>query len=60
MTQQNTVEDIHNLMLATGNDDFSSLSTGAYLAKAALDSSTDWSSFIAGSWDDAQVCPERH
>lgn len=42
-------------MLAAGTDDFSSTSTGSYLAKAALNSGTDWNGFINGSFDDAQA-----
>jgi len=52
---QNTLEDLHNLMLATENDHFGTVADNSYLGKAALNSSTDWSNFIDGSYDDAQV-----
>jgi hypothetical protein len=55
-TDQNALEDLHNLMLATGTNDFGTVAEGSYLGKAALNSDTDWNSFIAGSFDDAQVC----
>jgi len=43
-------------MLATENDHFGIVVDNSYLGKAALNHSTDWSSFIDGSYDDAQVC----
>ncbi|KIM78915.1 glycoside hydrolase family 76 protein [Piloderma croceum F 1598] len=55
-TDANTLEDLHNLMLATENNLFGTVADNSYLGKAALNSSTDWSSFIDGSYDDAQWC----
>jgi hypothetical protein len=43
-------------MLATGNDDFGDVADNSYLGKGASNSDTDWNTFIAGSYDDAQVC----
>jgi hypothetical protein len=43
-------------MLTTGKDDFGTVADNSYLGKAALDSGTDWNSFLGGSYDDAQVC----
>jgi len=42
--------------LPPGKNDFSTVAEGSYLGKAALNSDTDWNSFIAGSFDDAQWC----
>ena len=42
-------------MLATGKDDFGTVADNSYLGKAALNRGTDWTSFIDGSYDDAQV-----
>jgi len=42
-------------MLATGKNDFGTVADNSYLGKAALNSGTDWTSFIDGSYDDAQV-----
>jgi hypothetical protein len=42
-------------MLATENDNFGTVADNSYLGKAALNSGTDWSNFIGGSYDDAQV-----
>ncbi|EIW77929.1 glycoside hydrolase family 76 protein [Coniophora puteana RWD-64-598 SS2] len=53
-TDSNTLEDLHNLMLATGNDDYGTVADNSWVGKAALDSSTDWNSFLGGSNDDAQ------
>ncbi|KAH7914139.1 glycoside hydrolase family 76 protein [Hygrophoropsis aurantiaca] len=53
-TDANTLEDLHNLMLAAGNDDYSTVADNSYIGKAALNSNTDWSSFLGGSNDDAQ------
>lgn len=63
---QNTLEDLHNLMLATGTDDFSAVADESYLGRAALNPATDWNSFLGGSNDDAQVrhiqplCPSKN
>ncbi|KAF7979100.1 hypothetical protein HWV62_43624 [Athelia sp. TMB] len=47
-------DDLHNLMLATGNDQFGTVADSSYIGKAALNSGTNWSNFIGGSYDDAQ------
>ncbi|KIJ61760.1 glycoside hydrolase family 76 protein [Hydnomerulius pinastri MD-312] len=49
----NTWEDFHNLMLDTHSTRYESLTTGSYLAKAALDPTTDWAAFLGGSNDDS-------
>lgn len=53
-TDANTLEDLHNLMLATGNDNYGAVADSSYIGKAALNSGTNWNSFIGGSFDDAQ------
>ncbi|KAK7045586.1 hypothetical protein VNI00_007418 [Paramarasmius palmivorus] len=52
-TDANTLEDLHNLMLATGTDDFSSVADNSYLGRAANNANTNWNSFLGGSNDDA-------
>ncbi|OJA16786.1 hypothetical protein AZE42_03303 [Rhizopogon vesiculosus] len=52
-TFQNSLEDLHNLMLATGND-YHNVADSSYIGKAALDPYTDWTEFLDGSNDDAQ------
>ncbi|KAF7340155.1 Six-hairpin glycosidase [Mycena venus] len=56
-TDANAIENIHNLMLATGTDDFSSLGDNSYLGRTAiLQADTGislWSSILDGSYDDA-------
>jgi len=42
-------------MLAAGTDEFSAVADESYLGKAALAGNTDWTSFLGGSNDDAQV-----
>jgi hypothetical protein len=42
-------------MLATGNDDYQNVADSSYIGKAALDPSTDWTTILDGSNDDAQV-----
>ncbi|KAJ8597481.1 glycoside hydrolase family 76 protein [Rhizopogon salebrosus TDB-379] len=53
-TDANSLEDLHNLMLATGNDDYHNVADSSYIGKAALDPNTDWTKFLGGSNDDAQ------
>jgi predicted alpha-1,6-mannanase (GH76 family) len=53
-TDANTLEDLHNLMLATGTDDFSTVADNSYIGQLALNSNTDWNSVLGGSNDDAQ------
>ncbi|KAJ7652000.1 glycoside hydrolase family 76 protein [Mycena polygramma] len=56
-TDANAIENIHNLMLATGTDEFSSLADNSYLGRTAiLQADTGislWSSILDGSYDDA-------
>jgi hypothetical protein len=49
------LEDLHNLMLASGSDDYENAADTSYIAKAALEPNTDWAKFLGGSNDDAQV-----
>ncbi|KAJ7785645.1 glycoside hydrolase family 76 protein [Mycena metata] len=56
-TDANAIENIHNLMLATGTDEFSSLADNSYLGRTAiLQADTGislWSTILDGSYDDA-------
>ncbi|KAG6837699.1 hypothetical protein H0H93_003501 [Arthromyces matolae] len=52
-TDANTLEDLHNLMLATGTDEFSTVADTSYIGRLALNSNTNWPSVLAGSNDDA-------
>nr|GAT56992.1 six-hairpin glycosidase [Mycena chlorophos] len=57
-TDANNIENIHNLMLATGQDQWSDLADNSYLGRTAnleydLGISL-WSDILGGSWDDAQ------
>lgn len=40
-------------MLDTRSTRYESLTTGSYLARAALDPTTDWAAFLGGANDDA-------
>jgi len=51
---KNTLEDLHNLMLATGTDDFSTVADNSYIGRIAR-SGTNWASVLGGSNDDALV-----
>ncbi|KAJ7066360.1 glycoside hydrolase family 76 protein [Mycena amicta] len=57
-TDANNIENIHNLMLATGGDQWSSLADNSYLGRTALLQHnlgiSLWSSIVSGSWDDSQ------
>ncbi|KDR66517.1 hypothetical protein GALMADRAFT_80600 [Galerina marginata CBS 339.88] len=53
-TDANTLEDLHNLMLATGTDDFATVADNSFIGRAALNSNTNWNSVLGGSNDDAQ------
>lgn len=55
-TDANTIEDLHNLMLAAGTDTYASIDTTSTIGKdgAAANSAT-WSSLINGSNDDSLV-----
>ncbi|KAG2043410.1 glycoside hydrolase family 76 protein [Suillus americanus] len=53
-TDANTLEDLHNLMLATGSDDYRGIADTSYIGQAALEPDTDWTKFLGGSNDDAQ------
>ncbi|KAJ6626960.1 Six-hairpin glycosidase-like protein [Mycena sp. CBHHK59/15] len=56
-TDANAIEDIHNLMLATGTDEFSSLADNSYLGRTAIFQADTgislWSTILGGSYDDA-------
>ncbi|KAJ6475349.1 glycoside hydrolase family 76 protein [Mycena vitilis] len=53
-TDANTLEDLHNLMLATGTDQFSAVADQSFIGKSAQDSSAaHWNSILGGSNDDA-------
>ncbi|KAG1816137.1 uncharacterized protein BJ212DRAFT_1299956 [Suillus subaureus] len=55
-TDANTFEDLHNLMLATGCDDFENVADTSYIGKAALEPKmvTAWAKFLGDNNDDAQ------
>ncbi|KAG1752919.1 glycoside hydrolase family 76 protein [Suillus lakei] len=53
-TDANSLEDLHNLMLATGSDDYGDVADTSFIGKAALEPNTDWANFLYGSNDDAQ------
>ncbi|KAH8924109.1 glycoside hydrolase family 76 protein [Atractiella rhizophila] len=50
----NLLENLHNLMLGAGNDDFSGVADESYIGRAVNLVITDWNSYIGGSYDDAQ------
>ncbi|KAJ7043230.1 glycoside hydrolase family 76 protein [Mycena alexandri] len=53
-TDANALEYLHNLMLATGTDDFGAVADQSFIGKSAQDSSTsNWVSIINGANDDA-------
>ncbi|KAJ7771922.1 glycoside hydrolase family 76 protein [Mycena maculata] len=56
-TDANAIENIHNLMLATGTDQFSTLADNSYLGRTAnlqADLGINlWSTIVGGSYDDA-------
>ncbi|KAF8556149.1 glycoside hydrolase family 76 protein [Imleria badia] len=53
-TDANTLEDLHNLMLATNSNTFGTIADNSYIGKAALNPLTNWNLFFGGSYDDAQ------
>lgn len=53
---QNTVETLFNLVLASGDTAWNSVATTCHICTAALNSATDWNSFLTGYNDDALVC----
>ncbi|EPQ57052.1 Six-hairpin glycosidase [Gloeophyllum trabeum ATCC 11539] len=53
-TDCNALEDLHNLMLAAGSDDYGSVADESWIGKAALNPNEDWNAFLGGSWDDSQ------
>lgn len=54
-TDANTLEDLHNLMLATGTDQFSTVADSSYIGKSALNPDTNWQNVLGGANDDALV-----
>jgi len=55
MMLQNTLEDLHNLMLGANSDEFSTVADNSLIGRAAQFELTNWEAFIGGSYDDAQV-----
>ncbi|KAJ7226092.1 glycoside hydrolase family 76 protein [Mycena pura] len=57
-TDANAIENIHNLMLATGTDQWSTLGDTSYLGRAAIQEKktgvSPWPDIVTGSWDDSQ------
>ncbi len=49
------MEDLGNLMLAAGSDDFGYMLDISTIGKYALDPNTNWANVVAGSNDDAGV-----
>ncbi|TFK66836.1 hypothetical protein BDN72DRAFT_961438 [Pluteus cervinus] len=52
-TDANAMEDLGNLMLATGSSDFGYMQDISTIGKLALDPNTNWPNVVAGSNDDA-------
>ncbi|KAF9554284.1 glycoside hydrolase family 76 protein [Agrocybe pediades] len=52
-TDANTLEDLHNLMLATGTDPFAAVADQSFIGRNANNPSTNWQSILNGSNDDA-------
>ncbi|KAF8556147.1 glycoside hydrolase family 76 protein [Imleria badia] len=55
-TDANTLEDLHNLMLATDCDTYGTIADNSFIGLAALFDATpaEWEFFFGGSYDDAQ------
>lgn len=52
---QNTLEDIHNLMLLDGTTTWDSVADESYLGRIVNTGIPSWSKALDESWDDAQV-----
>lgn len=53
---QNTVEDIHDYMFATGDNSYAYVGDSSFVGQAALNTSRKlWDEVLGGSTDDAQV-----
>ncbi|KAF7309996.1 Six-hairpin glycosidase [Mycena indigotica] len=56
-TDANNIENVHNLMLATGSDQWSTLGDDSYIGRLALlqhnAGINQWASYVDGSWDDS-------
>lgn len=53
---QNTVEDIHDYMFATGDNSYAYVGDSSFVGQAALNTSRKlWDDVLGGSTDDAQV-----
>ncbi|KAH9487463.1 hypothetical protein JR316_0001539 [Psilocybe cubensis] len=52
---QNTLEDLHNLMLASGTDQYSAVADESFIGRSALNPNTNWASLLGGSNDDAGI-----
>jgi hypothetical protein len=55
-SNQNTIEDLYNLLLATGTNDFASVADNSFIGSSAKNANTNWASILGGSNDDAGVC----
>ena len=52
---QNTLEDIHNLMLGASSTNWDSLADESYIGRIANAGNLSWSEILGGRYDDAQV-----
>ncbi|PPQ95018.1 hypothetical protein CVT25_000481 [Psilocybe cyanescens] len=52
-TDANTLEDLHNLMLASGTNQYSAVADQSFIGRSALNPNTNWASLLGGSNDDA-------
>ncbi|KAF8550204.1 Six-hairpin glycosidase [Imleria badia] len=55
-TDANTLEDLHNLMLASDCDNYGTIAENSYIGRLSLFDLTpaEWNLFLGGSFDDAQ------
>jgi len=52
-----TLENLHNLMLATNTDEFKLVADQSYIGRAALNPNTDWEGILKGDSGNAAVSP---
>jgi len=52
-----TLENLHNLMLATNTDEFKLVADQSYIGRAALNPNTDWEGILNGDSGNAAVSP---
>ena len=50
---QNTLEDLHNLMLATGTDQYAAVANASFIGRSALNRATNWDALLGSSNDDS-------